>query len=55
MHTMRWEKICYEIYNYKSKLSQIKVPLFYFFCGLYEFNFLEIYIYVNKSDITDTW
>ena len=26
----------------------------YFFRGLYEFNFLEKYIYVNKSNIADT-
>ena len=33
--------------DYESKLSQIKLPLFQVFRGLHEFNFLEVYIYVN--------
>ena len=34
---------------YKSKLLQIKLPLFHVFHGLHELNFLEIYVYVNKA------
>ena len=41
MHTMQREKVCYEIlFDYKSKLLQIKLPLLHLFHGLYEFNFL---------------
>ena len=31
----------YEILDYESKLSQIRLPLFHIFCGLHEFTFLE--------------
>ena len=34
MHTMWWEKVCFVILtNYKSKLSQFKLPLFHVVSG----------------------
>ena len=52
MYTMPWEEVCYEILDYKSKLLQIKLPLFHIARGLlHEFNFLEIYTYVNKATL----
>ena len=29
----------------------MKLPPFHVFCGLYEFSFQEIYIYVNKATL----
>ena len=51
MHSMRWEKNYYEILDYKSKHLQIQLPLFHVFRGFHEFNFLEIYIYVDKATL----
>ena len=54
MHAILREKVCYEkLVDYESRLSQIKFPLVQVFRGLHELNFLEIYIYVNKSIFTD--
>ena len=56
MHAILQEKVCYEkLVDYESRLSQIKFPLVQVFRGLHELNFLEIYIYVNKSIFTDVW
>lgn len=56
MHAILREKVCYEkLVDYESRLSQIKFPLVQVFHGLHELNFLEIYIYVNKSIFTDVW
>ena len=48
MHTFCREEVCYEILGYESEVLQIKLPLFYVFHGLYESDFLEIYVYANK-------
>ena len=41
MHTMQREKVCYEIlFDYQSKLLQIKLTLLHIFHGLHNFNFL---------------
>ena len=41
MHTMKREKVCYEIlFDYQSKLLQIKLTLLHIFHGLHNFNFL---------------
>ena len=51
MQTMHWAGVYYEITDYESKLSRIKLPLFQVFRGLHEFNFIEIYIYINKTTL----
>ena len=51
MHAMHWEEVCYEILDYGSKLLLIKLPLFHVFHELHEFNFLKIYIYINRATL----
>ena len=46
VHIIQWEEVFYETLDYESKLS-----LFHIFHGLHEFNFLDIYIYVDKATL----